>query len=66
MPFLKNNYEDYSDILKKYINKLKYSKANYCSIETVINTNDYEYNIKIIENIISLINKVIEKRHNIE
>lgn len=61
LPFLKNNYEDYSDILEKYINKLKYSKANYCSIETVINTNDYEYNIKIIENIIYLIKNIIEK-----
>ena len=61
LPFLKNNYEDYSDILEKYINKLKYSKANHCSIETVINTNDYEYNIKIIENIIYLIKNIIEK-----
>ena len=62
LPFLKNNYEDYSDILEKYINKLKYSKANYYSIETVINSNDCEYNIKIIESIICLINKMIEKR----
>ena len=62
LPFLKNNYEDYSDILEKYINKLKYSKSNYCSIETVINSNDYEYNIKIIENIICLIKNIIEKR----
>lgn len=62
LPFLKNNYEDYSDILEKYINKLKYSKTNYCSIETVINTNDYDYNIKTIESIICLIKNIIEKR----
>ena len=62
LPFLKNNYEDYSDILEKYINKLKYSKTNYCSIETVINTNDYDDNIKTIESIICLIKNIIEKR----
>ena len=61
LPFLKNNYEYYSDILEKYINKLKYSKTNYCSIETVINTNDYDYNIKTIESIICLIKNIIEK-----
>ncbi|TKZ30178.1 sugar phosphate isomerase/epimerase family protein [Brachyspira catarrhinii] len=62
LPFLKNNYEDYADILEKYINKLKYSKANYCSIETVIDSNDCKYSIKIIENIICLIKNIIEKR----
>lgn len=59
IPFLKNNYDNYIDLLDKYINKLKHSKANYCSIETVIDTIDYEYNKKIIENIISIIKKII-------
>lgn len=59
IPFLKNNYDDYIDLLDKYINKLKHSKANYCSIETVIDTIDYEYNKKIIEDIISIIKKII-------
>ena len=62
LPFLKKNYEDYSDILEKYISKLKYSKTNYCSIETVINTNDYDDNIKTIESIICLIKNIIEKK----
>lgn len=61
IPFLKNNYGDYINILEKYINKLKYSKTNYCSIETVINTCDYEYNIKIIEGIIYTIKNIILK-----
>lgn len=59
MPFLKNNYEDYIGILKQYIDKLKRSKANYCSIETVINADNCEYNIKIMENIISIIENII-------
>ncbi|MEI0565108.1 TIM barrel protein [Brachyspira pulli] len=60
IPNLKNEYINYKNYLIEYLYKLKTSKVNHCSIETVINNNNEIENINIINKIIDFI-KLIEK-----
>lgn len=60
IPYLKNDYIDYKNNLIEYLYKLKTSKVNHYSIETVINNNNEIENINIINKIIDFI-KLIEK-----
>ncbi len=59
IPYLKNDYINYKNNLIEYLYKLKTSKVNHCSIETVINNNEIE-NINTINEIIDFI-KSVEK-----
>lgn len=61
IPYLKNNYIDYKNNLIEYLYKLKTSKVNYCSIETVINNNNEIENINTINEIIDFIKSVEEE-----
>lgn len=61
IPYLKNNYIDYKNNLIEYLYKLKTSKVNYCSIETVINNNNEIENINAINEIIDFIKSVEEE-----
>lgn len=58
IPYLKNNYADYKNNLIEYFSKLKTSKVNHCSIETVINNNSEIENINIINEIIDFIESI--------
>ena len=55
IPYLKNDYVNYKNYLMEYFSKLKTSKVNHYSIETVINNNNEVENINIINEIIDFI-----------
>ncbi|WP_083771108.1 sugar phosphate isomerase/epimerase family protein [Brachyspira murdochii] len=58
IPYLKNNYVDYKNNLIEYFSKLKNSRVNHCSIETVINNDSEIENINIINKIIDFIESI--------
>ncbi|MEI0606112.1 TIM barrel protein [Brachyspira pulli] len=61
IPYLKNDYIDYKNNLIEYLYKLKTSKVNHYSIETVINNNNEIENINTINEIIDFIKSVEEE-----